>query len=302
MTNGKAHQTQPGTTTRKKRGKKKQRPPKKRGWSQEEDDTLRKLWPTSPDKVIMAALGRSQTNLYARAKQLGIERSPEYTALHKARAAHRIRTDPVMSRQIFQPGLVPWNTGKTGYQPGGRSAETRFKPGSKPHTTLPVGAHRILHSNNGGPVLERKISDAPGPHHKSKHWVPVARLVWEEAHGPIPPGYIVVFKTPGLRTVELEQITLDKLDCITRAEHAKRNHPRNKHPELGRLIQLKGAITRQVNRIAREQADRATATNHNQQPAAQQQLHETHHTKPTSRRHSRAPHQRPARPPAGHAG
>jgi hypothetical protein len=109
------------------------------------------------------------------------------------------------------------------------------------------------------------MTETPGPNHH--RWVPVARLVWEAAHGPVPPGHIVVFKSPALRTVVLEQITLDKLDCITRAEHARRNHPRNKHPELGRLIQLKGAITRQVNRIAKAAAaEKAASATHAHQP------------------------------------
>jgi hypothetical protein len=51
-------------------------------------------------------------------------------------------------------------------------------------------------------------------------------------------------------------ITADKLECISRAQHAHRNHPRNKSPELAKLAQLKGAITRQVNRINREHEER----------------------------------------------
>lgn len=230
---------------------------RKRGWSQSEDDTLRQLWPNNPDTTVMAALGRSQSNVHVRAKRLGLKRSPEFLADQKARAMHRIYTDPVMSARIFKPGLAPWNAGLKGYQPGGRSAETRFRPGNKPASTLPIGAHRIVSNKQSGPQLERKMTDTPGPSHK--RWVPVARLVWEAAHGPVPPGHIVVFKTPSLRTVVLEQITLDKLDCITRAEHAKRNHPREKCPELGELIQLKGAITRQVNRITKAAAEQAAA-------------------------------------------
>lgn len=230
---------------------------RKRGWSQAEDDTLRQLWPNNPDTTVMAALGRSQSNVHVRAKKLGIKRSPEYLAAQIARASLRIRTDPVMSQNIFQPGFTPWNAGIKGYQPGGRSAETRFKPGDKPASTLPIGAHRIVNNKPSGPQLERKMTETPGPNHK--RWVPVARLVWEAAHGPVPPGHIVVFKNPSLRTVVLEQITLDKLDCITRAEHAKRNHPRNKCPELGALIQLKGCITRQVKRITKAAAEQAAA-------------------------------------------
>jgi hypothetical protein len=41
---------------------------------------------------------------------------------------------------------------------------------------------------------------------------------------------------------------------ITRAQHARRNHPNTRSPELGRLYQLKGQITRQVNRLQKERA------------------------------------------------
>ena len=55
-----------------------------------------------------------------------------------------------------------------------------------------------------------------------------------------------------MRTNVLEEITVDRLECISMAENAQRNHPRSRNPELARLVQLKGAITRQVNRIAKE--------------------------------------------------
>ena len=80
--------------------------------------------------------------------------------------------------------------------------------------------------------------------------------MWEAAHGPIPDGFIVVFK-PGLKTAVCEEITLDRLECITRAENARRNHPAQRDPELAKLVQLKGAITRQVNRIKKQQEQTA---------------------------------------------
>jgi hypothetical protein len=59
------------------------------------------------------------------------------------------------------------------------------------------------------------------------------------------------------RATVLELITPDAVEAITRGENARgenarRNHPKNKSPELARLYQLKGAITRQVNRINKE--------------------------------------------------
>jgi hypothetical protein len=61
----------------------------------------------------------------------------------------------------------------------------------------------------------------------------------------------VLFK-PGMKTTVAEEITAERLECISRADNGRRNHPANRDPELFKLIQLKGAISRQVNRISRE--------------------------------------------------
>ena len=140
---------------------------------------------------------------------------------------------------------------------------TQFKlgrPASESRNYLPVGSYRV----NADGHLEQKMNDDPSVP-PVRRWSPVYRLVWEAAHGPIPAGHLVCFKH-GQQTAVLEQITADRLECITRAELAKRNHPRNRSPELARLVQLKGAITRQVNRIAREAKEAHDRTAY--QPAA----------------------------------
>lgn len=126
--------------------------------------------------------------------------------------------------------------------------------GAAQHNYVPIGTLRV--SKDG--YLERKMNDDPNIY-PARRWVAVHRLVWEASHGPIPDGHIVVFK-PGMKTSVLEDVTHDRLECITRAEHARRNHPRSKSPELAKLVQLKGAITRQVNRISREHAEKQGAT------------------------------------------
>ena len=73
--------------------------------------------------------------------------------------------------------------------------------------------------------------------------------MWERAHGAIPAGHAVVFR-PGRFTTNPDAITEDGLELVTRAELMRRNTIHNYPPELARLVQLKGAITRQVNRIA----------------------------------------------------
>ena len=157
----------------------------------------------------------------------------------------------------FKPGQAPWNKGtpgSTGLHPNCR--KTQFKKGRAPQEArnyAPIGSLRL---NKDG-HLERKMTDDLTLA-SSRRWSPVYRLVWEAAHGPIPAGHMVVFK-PGQKTAVLEQITLDRLEQISRADNVRRNDPKNKHPELARLVQLKGAITRQVNRINKEAEERAQA-------------------------------------------
>lgn len=202
-------------------------------WSAAERELLRRHYADSSTADLARVLGRSVQAVGMQAVKLGLRKSEAWRAAHAT---------------TFQPGLVPWNKGVR-YEAGGRSAQTRFKPGGLPHTTLAVGTLRITRDG----ILQRKFSDAKygSP---SRRWRSVHRLVWEAAHGPVPDGHIVVFK-PGRFTNLEDDITLDRLECISQADNARRNHPRNKSPELARLYQLKGAITRQANRIAREAAE-----------------------------------------------
>lgn len=207
--------------------------------------TMRAMYPHQASAVVADALGCTVQRVYQLAARLGLKKSAAFMASDRSGRVQRGKQDPRMLASQFRPGLVPWNKGLH-YMPGGRGAESRFQKGHRPQTWVPVGSYRI----NSDGQLDRKMNDKPGPSHV--RWFPVTRLVWETAHGPVPKGSVVVFR-PGMRTNVLEEITLQRLECITRGELAQRNHPRNKHPELGRLVQLKGAITRQVNRLAREQ-------------------------------------------------
>ncbi len=217
-------------------------------WTPMEDVLLRDIYPDVPTGDLAAFMGLQAHQVYARAALLGVKKSAQYLATENSGRVARGRQHPNMVAQHFRPGFVPWNKGMKGLVIGG--VATQFKPGQKPHTWMPVGSLRICDGQ-----LQRKMTDLPGPNHV--RWFPVPRLVWEATHGPVPRGHVVTFK-PGQQTTVLELITLDRLECISRAELARRNHPRNKHPELARLVQLKGAITRQVNRISREQ--RSTTT------------------------------------------
>ena len=225
-------------------------------WTPAERDLVALLYPDVHSEDVAALVGRTRRAVYNLAHAMGLHKSADWLNSVSAGRIQRGRQHPNMLANQFKPGLRPWNKG-THYTAGGRSADTRFKPGQSPPTTQPIGSYRIVTNHPHWQQLEQKTSNAKGANHK--RWTPVSRLVWEAAHGPAPKGSIVVFK-PGMKTLTLEHITLDRLDCITRKVHAQRNHPASKSPELAKLVQLKGAITRQVNRIQRE-ADQAQRVN-----------------------------------------
>lgn len=217
-------------------------------WTDAEQQALIDCYPNTATAELAERFGLSIKQIYTKATHLGLKKSAEFLKSENSGRIQRGRTDPRMAATQFKKGLVPWNKGVS-YMPGGRCKDNHFKPGHKPSGTMPLHSYRVTTDTSGRKYLEQKISDAPGPN--SNRWKAVHRIVWESVHGTVQKGCVVVFRS-GAHSVLLDEITVDRLECITRAELAKRNHPRSRNPELGKLIQLKGAITRQVNRITRE--------------------------------------------------
>ncbi len=224
-------------------------------WTPREIALLRELYPDHTAASVALALGREIGPVYRKAHELGLSKSEAFRQSTASGRILRGRTDPRMVATQIKPGSEPWNKGvkgSTGLHENCR--RTQFKkgrPAAEARNYVPIGSHRL--SKDG--YLEKKITDDPSVY-PARRWIAVHRLVWERENGPIPKGRIVVYR-PGMKTTVLEEITIDRLECISRAENAQRNHPRNRSPELAKLVQLKGAITRQVNRIAREAQEKS---------------------------------------------
>ncbi|MFX1675169.1 HNH endonuclease signature motif containing protein [Paraburkholderia sp. A2WS-5] len=229
----------PGSTT-----------PPRRFWTDEEVERMKREYPERSTAELAVEFGCSEARVYAKAAELGLHKSATFMESDRSGRIQRGRQDVRMAATQFKTGHTTWNKGTKGVcgtHPNSR--RTQFKKGSMSgaaqHNYVPVGSYRL--SKDG--YLEQKVTDDhPVP---ARRWVGVHRLVWEAANGPVPDGHVVCF-LPGRRSAAVEKITLDALELVHRAELARRNHPRSRNPELGRLVQLKGAITRQVNRIARE--------------------------------------------------
>lgn len=192
-------------------------------WSAQDDDDLRRLYPVNEIRVLENIFGRPEKAISARASRLGLTKALGY--------------EPPR-RGCFEKGLSPWNKGMKGLDIGGEA--TRFKKGQRPHTWVPVGTERV---NKEG-ALERKVRDSE---HPKDNFQSVHSIIWEERYGPIPEGYIVRFKTSDKRNFDY-----DNLELVSRAENMLRNSYHRYGPEIAQLYQLKGALTRKMNRRRRD--------------------------------------------------
>lgn len=187
-------------------------------WTAEEQARLVELYPLHSNPEIGHLLNRTESAVLGRAAKLGL-----------------VKPDGFKNTGRYNAGNVPFNKGKP-FPSTGRSAETQFKPGKKPGNYKPVGSERL--SKDG--YLQRKMTDTGYP---PRDWVAVHHVIWREAGREIPPKHIVVFKD-GDKT----NIVLDNLELISMAENMKRNTYHQYGPEISAVVQLRGAITRQINK------------------------------------------------------
>lgn len=210
----------------------------RRPWTPEALAEVCRRYPHERTADIARDLGRSIGSIHGQANMLGLRKSPEFMS----RVHGRVLTEAGKASR-FSKGLEPWNKGipgSTGNHPN--TKRTQFKPGRAPEEARnyqPIGTLRILDG-----YLQRKITDDPALY-PSRRWVAVHRLVWEEVNGPMPKGYVVVFK-PGMASTDPDEITIDRVELITRAELMRRNTRHSLPPELNALISTKARLTRLI--------------------------------------------------------
>ena len=205
----------------------------RRIWTTSEDDLLRSRYADEPTESIAAALNRTLSAIYSRVSALGIAKSETFLA--RMRSDHRQLLGVVGEATRFSAGQTPWNLGIR-HTVGGRSAETRFKPGQKPHSWRPIGYERMTWDG----YLERKVTDTGV---KRIDYRLVHHLVWLAAGREIPPGHVLTFRDGDKRNFDL-----DNLELLPRKQLMQRNSYHNYGQEVANLIQLRGAINRQINR------------------------------------------------------
>lgn len=71
--------------------------------------------------------------------------------------------------------------------------------------------------------------------------------MWQEAFGPVPPGFAVCFKDR-----DKAHRALDNFELISRADLMRRNSVHRLPPELASAIQLNGALKRRLRKLDEE--------------------------------------------------
>ena len=193
-------------------------------YTQEEHDFLRSFIPGHTYKEIIEAYNKRFS------EPITLTRVKGYMGYHKINNGLTGR---------FKKGHVPANKG-THPPTKGRMAETQFKNGHLPHNTKPIGYERI--SKDG--YIEVKVRMRPSSPLCNDNFVAKHRLIWEEAHGPIPEGCKVTFLDGDKRNFDLSNLAL-----VTTAENAYIQSAglRSENPELtetGILIAKAALLTK----------------------------------------------------------
>lgn len=179
------------------------------GWtsfSEEEDSYIKNNYLLLPINTMAKHLGRSDSGVKNRIKNLGLIIPPEIIEQNKQSAR-------------IQLGNVPFNKGRkqSEYMSEDmikRTAKTRFKKGNQPPNTYThdgIIVTRNVHSKRGDRPYQY-IRLAPGK------WRELHLVLWEKENGKLPAGHCLWFRDGNSLNV-----TLDNLELITRKENYIRN-------------------------------------------------------------------------------
>ena len=206
----------------------------KHQWTPAEIALLHTRYPTTLTAILAAELGISINAINNAAFKRGIKKTAEYKSALTRSASHGVGNR-------FQPGHATWNKGLS-MPARGRAVETQFKKGQRTHNTRPLGSTRI----NVDGYIEIKIAEP-------NVWNALQREVWKQHHGSYPPPGISIVFRDGNR----QNCAIDNLETATRQELMARNSCHQHGPEIAQLIQLRGAISRQLNRRSKQAKEAA---------------------------------------------
>ena len=169
---------------------------KRQPWTERQLVYLRAHYADMPAEDIGKAVNHTKKSVWSVAHKLGLQKSPEF----RARCGHRVASTEESRRHRFVKGQSPPNKGKRldefmSAESIAHTLPTRFQAGHRPHNWREVGSE---YTRADGYVYVRTPDG----------FRPKNRLVWEQAHGPIPEGYVVAYKDGDRQNCQLDNLYL----------------------------------------------------------------------------------------------
>lgn len=191
----------------------------------EEDAIIKENYLDLPIKALGNLIGRSYTGVNTRLRQLGLVIPQELR-------------DERKKIGMFRKGSVPPNKGKKmSPEVYEKAKHTFFQKNHIPHNAKNDWEEAKCRDSSGRTYWRIKL---PG----KRKLVYKHIWLWEEEYGKVPKGYNIIFKNG-----DSLDCRIDNLECISNAELMSKNSLHRFPEDLKKIIQLKGALKRQINKI-----------------------------------------------------
>jgi len=203
---------------------------KRKPWTRQELDILRQLYPDHLTGHIATKLGRTDTQVYNKAYNMGLQKSQAFKS-----SALSGRLDGIKGTTTrFTFGHTPANKGTKGLTVANR---TSFAKGNLPHNHKPIGSTRV---------------DVEGYHwtkiSEPKTWAMTHRLLYEQHYGPIPPGMAVKFRDKNKANLDPANLYLSD-----RVQLMKDNTVQRYPSPLPKIMQTLGRLKNKIQKHGKKQ-------------------------------------------------
>ncbi len=215
---------------------------RERKWTDDEMTYLREHYADTLTNELADKMGRTIKSINSKASKMRLRKSVKFLQ----DAGLRFAENPAIVAHRFKKGMTSANKGLRQSEflsPEGieRSSKTRFQKGCKCHNAKPVGYEKFRYDKyRGKGYVFIKVEEG-------KPMILKHRWIWEQANGPIPNGYCLVFRDGNTRNCELSN-----LELINRVEHSHRTI-HNETPEQRKARVAASQRSRNI-RIRQERA------------------------------------------------
>jgi hypothetical protein len=192
----------------------------------EEDQFIEDHYLSLPANEIDRLLCRPHGVVRERMKLIGLTVPPEL--LNKFKEAG-----------MYRKGKAPFNKGKKLKEWMSKKGIKAIKKNQFKKNQLPWNTNKpgdiVVWEKNGCKVLMLYLNPT--------NRIPLQRYIWQQSNGPIPKGFNVIHKDRNVFNCNI-----DNLELISNADLMLRNSALRYGPEIFKIIQLRGALNRQINK------------------------------------------------------